>query len=54
MPVGADTIAAIAPATRGPSLSVPLLEHSRHKQVGHTQWEKVDRGPWASSSTMVA
>lgn len=53
VPVGADTIAAIEPATRGRSLSAPLLEHWRHKQVGHMQWERVDRGPWASSSAML-
>jgi integrase len=53
VPVGADTIAAIEPATRGRSLSAPLLEHWRHKQVGPNQWEQVDRGPWASSSAML-
>jgi integrase len=53
VPVGADTIAAIEPATRGRSPSAPLLEHWRHKQVGPNQWERVDRGPWASSSAML-
>ncbi|WP_222950723.1 tyrosine-type recombinase/integrase [Sphingomonas sp. JC676] len=53
VPVGADTIAAIEPATRGRSPSAPLLEHWRHKQVGPNQWEQVDRGPWASSSAML-
>lgn len=53
IPVGADTIAAIEPVTRGRSLSAPLLEHWRHKQVGPMQWERVDRGPWASSSAML-
>lgn len=53
IPVGADTMAAIEPATRGRSPSATLLEHWRHKQVGPMQWERVDRGPWASSSAML-
>lgn len=53
VPVGADTMAAIEPATRGRSPGAPLLEHWRHKQVGPMQWERVDRGPWASSSAML-
>ncbi len=53
VPVGADTIAAVEPVTRGRSPSAPLLEHWRRRQVGPMQWEQVDRGPWASSSAML-
>jgi integrase len=53
IPVGADTLAAIEPVLQGRSPSAPLLEHWRHKQVGPAIWEKVDRGPWASSSAML-
>ncbi|ATY31091.1 tyrosine-type recombinase/integrase [Sphingomonas psychrotolerans] len=52
-PVGADTLAVLAPAVEGRPLSAPLLEHWRHRQVGPMQWERVDRGPWASSSAML-
>jgi len=53
MPVGADTLAAIAPVATGRARSAPLLEHWRHRQVGPLQWERVDRCPWASPSAML-
>lgn len=52
-PVGADTLAVLAPVVDGRPLSAPLLEHWRHRQTGPMQWERVDRGPWASSSAML-
>lgn len=52
-PVGADTLAVLVPITEGRPASAPLLEHWRHRQVGPMQWERVDRGPWASSSAML-
>jgi len=50
--VGADTLAAIAPAIDGRPAAAPLLEHWRHRQTGPMSWERAERGPWASSSEM--
>lgn len=50
--VGADTLAAIAPAIEGRPAAAPLLEHWRHRQTGPMTWERVERGPWTSSSEM--
>lgn len=51
--VGADTLGVLVPVTEKRPSSAPLLEHWRHKQTGPMQWERVDRGPWASSSAML-
>ncbi|MEO6218642.1 MAG: tyrosine-type recombinase/integrase [Sphingomonas sp.] len=51
--VGADTLAVLAPVIVDRPASAPLLEHWRHRQAGPMQWERVDRGPWASSSAML-
>lgn len=53
VPVGADTLAAIAPVIAERPGSAPLLEHWRHRQVGPMKWERAERGPWASSSAML-
>jgi integrase len=50
--VGADTLAAIAPAIASRPASAPLLEHWRLKQVAPMTWERVDRGPWSAPSEM--
>lgn len=50
--VGADTLAAIAPAVTGRPLSAPLLEHWRLRQVAPMEWERVDRGAWSAPSEM--
>lgn len=51
--VGADTLGVLAPVIADRPPSAPLLEHWRHKQVGPMKWERLDRGPWASSSAML-
>lgn len=50
--VGADTLGALKPVVEGRGASAPLLEHWRHRQTGPMAWERVDRGPWTSSSEM--
>lgn len=50
--VGADTLAALAPAIEGRPAAAPLLEHWRHRQTGPMSWERTERGPWGSSSEM--
>lgn len=50
--VGTDTLAMLAPVTKDRPPSAPLLEHWRHRQIGPVEWERVDRGPWTSSSEM--
>ena len=51
--VGADTLAALAPVVDGRLSSTSLLEHWRHRQIGPMEWERVDRGPWTSSASML-
>lgn len=50
--VGQDTLGALRPALDGRPPSAPLLERWRHRQVGPMEWERVERGPWTSSSEM--
>ena len=50
--VGADTLAAIAPAVAGRPASAPLLEHWRLRQVAPMEWERVDRAAWSAPSEM--
>lgn len=51
--IGQDTVGAVKPAIEGRPGSAPLLERWRHKQVGPMEWERVERGPWTSSSEML-
>ncbi|MDO7843640.1 tyrosine-type recombinase/integrase [Sphingomonas immobilis] len=50
--VGADTLAELAPVTKGRSPTATLLERWRHKQIAPMTWERVDRGPWYTASEM--
>lgn len=51
--VGADTLAAMAPAMAGRPPSAPLLEHWRMKQVTAVEWVRDYRGPWVTPSEML-
>lgn len=57
--VGADTLAAIAPAIAGRPADAPLLERWRHVQVRTEErhnaiqvWERAERGAWTTASEM--
>jgi integrase len=50
--VGADTLATLAPITTGRPAAAPLLERWRLRQTAPMEWERVERGPWATSSEM--
>jgi integrase len=50
--LGADTLAALAPAIEDRPLSAPLLERWRHRQVSPTKWVPVSRGAWSTASEM--
>lgn len=50
--VGADTLAALRPVTRGRPASAPLLERWRMKQISATEWVRESRGPWTTPSEM--
>lgn len=51
--IGQDTVGALKPVIEGRPDSAPLLERWRHRQIGPMEWERVDRGPWTSSSEML-
>lgn len=54
VPVGADVLEALVPATRGRAKDAPLLERWRSKQVaGSIRWERTGRGAWQSASEIV-
>jgi integrase len=50
--VGADVIAALAPAIKGRRSHSSLFERWRHKQTGPAEWVRDARGPWTSASEL--
>ncbi len=53
VPVGTDVLDTLLPATAGRDADEPLLERWRHEQTaGGIRWERVNRGPWKSSSEL--
>jgi integrase len=52
VPVGADVLAALAPAIEGRSPNAPLLERWQHEQTGVAEWKRTVRGPWKTASEM--
>lgn len=54
VPVGADVLDALMPATTGRAGNAILLERWRSKQIAGTiRWERASRGAWQSASELV-
>lgn len=50
VPIGADVLAALAPAVEGRDAGEPLLLRWQYEQrKGSIQWQKVGRGPWGAA-----
>ncbi|WP_294442548.1 tyrosine-type recombinase/integrase [uncultured Sphingomonas sp.] len=52
VPVGRDVLDALRPIITGRAAGAVLLERWRHEQVAPKQWERRDRGSWATASEM--
>lgn len=53
-PIGADVLAALAPALDGRSAGQPLLMRWRHEQTaGSIRWTRGERGAWTNASEIV-
>jgi integrase len=52
VPVGQDTLDALAPVIANRKPSERLLERWRYRQVTPTKWERYGRGPWKAASEM--
>jgi integrase len=53
VPVGKDTLEALAPILEGRGGDEPLLEVWRYKQISPTKWVRNRRGPWKTASEML-
>jgi integrase len=54
VPVGADVLEALLPATTGRAKDTILLERWRSEQIAGTiQWQRIGRGSWQSASELV-
>jgi integrase len=51
--VGSDVLRRLKKATKDREKSGILLERWRYRQIKPTEWERVGRGPWHSSSEML-